>query len=51
MEKNLVVIEKMSIKRVAIYLLKSILAGIMIAIGGTIYLSMENKILGGIFYG
>ena len=50
MEKNLVVIEKMSIKRVAIYLLKSILAGIMIAIGGTIYLSMENKILGAFLF-
>lgn len=32
------------------YLLKSILAGIVIAIGGTIYLSIDNKILGSVFF-
>ena len=32
------------------YLLKSILAGIMIAIGGTVYLSLENKVFGSIFF-
>lgn len=32
------------------YLLKSILAGILIAIGGTIYLSLDNKVLGSIFF-
>lgn len=32
------------------YLLKSILAGIMIAIGGTVFLSLDNKILGSLFF-
>ena len=33
-------------KKVLSYLVKSILAGIMIGVGGTIYLSMENKVIG-----
>lgn len=32
-------------------LIKSILAGIMIGIGGTIYLSLDNKIVGSILFG
>ncbi|MBQ9280126.1 MAG: formate/nitrite transporter family protein [Clostridia bacterium] len=32
------------------YLIKSILAGIMIGIGGTVFLSLENKVLGAIFF-
>ena len=31
-------------------LIKSILAGIMIGIGGTIYLSLDNKIVGSILF-
>lgn len=41
---------KRNIKDIIIYLIKSILAGIMIAIGGTIYLSLDNKIIGSIFF-
>lgn len=41
---------KNNIKDIIIYLIKSILAGIMIAIGGTIYLSLDNKIIGAIFF-
>lgn len=37
-------------KDVLTYLIKSILAGIMIAIGGTVYLSLDNKIIGAIFF-
>lgn len=37
-------------KEVLNYLIKSILAGIMIAIGGTIYLSLESKVLGATFF-
>ena len=37
-------------KKVFTYLIKSILAGIMIAIGGTVYLSLENKVIGAIFF-
>ena len=37
-------------KNIFIYLIKSILAGIMISIGGTIFLSLENKILGATFF-
>ena len=33
-------------KKVLSYLVKSILAGVMIGIGGTIFLSLENKIVG-----
>lgn len=33
-------------KKVLSYLVKSILAGVMIGIGGTIFLSLENKVLG-----
>ena len=33
-------------KKVLSYLVKSILAGIMIGIGGTIYLSLDNKVIG-----
>ena len=33
-------------KDIIIYLIKSILAGIMISIGGTIFLSIDNKIVG-----
>ena len=32
------------------YLIKSILAGIMIGIGGTIYLSLDNKIIGAFLF-
>lgn len=32
------------------YLIKSTFAGIMIAIGGTVFLSLENKVLGAIFF-
>ena len=32
------------------HLIKSILAGIMIAIGGTIYLSLENKMVGAFLF-
>lgn len=41
---------KRNIKDIIIYLIKSILAGIMIAIGGTIFLSLDNKIIGSIFF-
>ena len=41
---------KRTLKDIIIYLIKSILAGIMIAIGGTIYLSLDNKIIGSIFF-
>ena len=33
-------------KKVLSYLVKGVLAGIMIGIGGTIYLSLDNKVLG-----
>ena len=33
------------------HLFKSILAGIMISIGGCVYLSLDNKVLGAIFFG
>ena len=32
------------------FLIKAIMAGIMIAIGGTIFLSMEDKIIGAILF-
>ena len=32
------------------YLIKSIFAGIMIGIGGVVFLSLNNKILGAIFF-
>ena len=32
------------------YLIKSTFAGIMIAIGGTVFLSLENKVIGAIFF-
>ena len=38
-------------KKIIQYLIKSILAGMMIAIGGTIFLSLENKVLGASFFG
>lgn len=41
---------KRNIKDIIIYLIKSILAEIMIAIGGTIYLSLDNKTIGSIFF-
>lgn len=37
-------------KDILIYLIKSILAGIMIAIGGTVFLALENKVLGATFF-
>lgn len=37
-------------KNILIYLIKSILAGIMIAIGGTVFLSLDNKVIGAIFF-
>lgn len=37
-------------KKVTQYLIKSILAGIMIAVGGTVFLSLENKVLGASFF-
>ena len=37
-------------KKVLKYLVLSILAGIMIGIGGTVYLSLENKALGAFFF-
>ena len=37
-------------KKILNYLIKSILAGIMIAIGGTVYLSLENKVIGASFF-
>jgi len=37
-------------KDIITYLIKSILAGIMIAIGGTVFLSIENKTIGAIFF-
>lgn len=37
-------------KDIFTYLIKGILAGIMIAIGGTVFLSTENKIIGSIFF-
>lgn len=33
-------------KELAVYLVKSFIAGIMIAIGGTVFLSVDNKIIG-----
>ena len=41
---------KENVKDIGIYLIKSSLAGIMIAIGGTIFLSMSNKTIGAIFF-
>ena len=41
---------KRILKDITLYLIKSILAGIMIAIGGTIFLSLDNKIIGAIFF-
>lgn len=41
---------KKILKDIILYLIKSILAGIMIAIGGTIFLSLDNKIIGAIFF-
>lgn len=41
---------KKVLKDLILYLIKSILAGIMIAIGGTIFLSLDNKIIGAIFF-
>lgn len=38
--------EGVSMKKNLSYLVKSILAGIMIGIGGTIFLSLDNKVLG-----
>ena len=32
------------------FLIKSILAGIMIAVGGTVFLSLESKVLGAVFF-
>lgn len=37
-------------KNILNFLIKSILAGLMIGIGGTVYLSIENKIVGAIFF-
>lgn len=37
-------------KDVLVYLIKSILAGVMIAIGGTIYLSIDNKVIGALLF-
>ena len=41
---------KKVLKDIVLYLIKSILAGIMIAVGGTIFLSLDNKIIGAIFF-
>ena len=37
-------------KKVLYYLVNSILAGIMIAIGGTIFLSVDNKVIGSLLF-
>ena len=37
-------------KKIIYYLIKSIHAGIMIGVGGTIFLSLDNKIIGATFF-
>lgn len=37
-------------KKVTAYLIKSILAGVMIAIGGTVFLSTDNKVIGAFLF-
>lgn len=37
-------------KKILYFLTNSFLAGVMIAIGGTVFLSLENKVLGAIFF-
>ena len=37
-------------KKVLTFFIKSILAGIMIAVGGTVFLSLDNKVLGAVFF-
>lgn len=41
---------KISLKKYFDYLLKGIYAGIMISIGGTIYIALENKIMGAFLF-
>ena len=50
MNKDLVVVKESVFRDGAISILKGILAGIMIAIGGTIYLSCTNKIVGAFLF-
>lgn len=50
MEQNLVETNKSITKEILKYFLKAILAGIMIGIGGTIYLSLENKVVGAFLF-
>ena len=38
------------IKDIIGFIIKGILAGVMIAIGGTVYLSLDNKVLGALFF-
>jgi len=37
-------------KEILSFLIKSVLAGIMIGIGGTVYLSLDNKVIGAILF-
>lgn len=37
-------------KKIFSLLIKSVLAGIMIAVGGTVFLSVDNKVIGAIFF-
>lgn len=37
-------------RKICNYLIKSILAGVMIAVGGTVFLSCESKVVGALFF-
>ena len=42
--------KKLRLPNVTAYIVGGILAGISIAIGGTVFLSLENKVLGALFF-
>ena len=50
MENKMVVLNKSISKEILNNLLKAILSGIMIGVGGTIYLSLDNKVIGAFLF-
>ena len=50
MNTSMIIVKREKKMKYLNYLIKSILAGIMIGIGGTIFLSLENKVIGAFLF-